>query len=334
MPPHGPPRDASGRDAPGGGEPPRDEDGWIGAIARRFPPGPRVRVGLGHDAAVVAFDGRDVVLKTDTVIDGVDFRLAACGARAAARKALAVTVSDLAAMAALPRACVVSAVLPRGIDFATFDALAAGFEDGARETGCEVVGGDTSVADAPLVLTVAAIGEPGPHGVVTRAGARPGMDLSVTGPLGGSILGRHLTFAPRVREAQVLAALGVPAAMMDLSDGLSTDLPRLAARSGVGAEVDADALPVHADVARLGDGLPPWRHALDDGEDFELLLAHAPLAATTAAALAAAGVTLHRIGRVTAPAGEVTPREGGRTAPLRRGGFDHLRAPPQRPRGG
>lgn len=328
MPPPEPPRDAS-RPV----EPARDEDAWIGAIARRFPAGPRVRVGLGHDAAVVAFDGRDVVLKTDTVIDGVDFRLAACGPRAAARKALAVTVSDLAAMAALPRACVVSAVLPRGVDFATFDALAAGFEDGARETGCEVVGGDTSVADAPLVLTVAAIGEPGPHGFVTRAGAQPGMELSVTGPLGGSILGRHLTFAPRVREAQVLASLGVPAAMMDLSDGLSTDLPRLAARSGVGAEVDAAALPVHADVLRLADGVAPWRHALDDGEDFELLVAHRPLAADVRAALAAAGVTLHRVGRVTEAADGVTLREGGRVAPLRRGGYDHLRSHPSGPSG-
>ncbi len=328
MPPPEPPRDAS-RPA----EPARDEDAWIGAIARRFPAGPRVRVGLGHDAAVVAFDGHDVVLKTDTVIDGVDFRLAACGPRAAARKALAVTVSDLAAMAALPRACVVSAVLPRGIDFATFDALAAGFEDGARETGCEVVGGDTSVADAPLVLTVAAIGEPGPHGFVTRAGARPGMELSVTGPLGGSILGRHLTFTPRVREAQVLAALGVPAAMMDLSDGLSTDLPRLAARSGVGAEVDAAALPVHADVMRLADGVAPWRHALDDGEDFELLVAHRPLTAEVREALAAAGVSLHRVGRVTEAADGVTLREGGRVGPLRRGGYDHLRSHPSGPPG-
>jgi len=306
-------------------DPPRDEDHWIGALVRRFPAGPRVKVGIGHDAAVVAFDGRDVVLKTDTVIDGVDFRLAACGARAAARKAIAVTVSDLAAMAALPRACVLSVVLPRDVTFALFDALAAGFEDAARATGCEVVGGDTSVADAPLVLTVAAIGEPGPHGIVTRAGARPGMDLSVTGPLGGSILGRHLTFTPRVREAQVLAAHGVPAAMMDLSDGLSTDLPRLLAASGVGAELDAAAVPVHPDVARLTDGRAPLAHALHDGEDFELLLAHAPLSAATRASLAAAGVTLHRVGRVTAVPGAVVLREGDRRSPLPRGGYDHLR---------
>lgn len=304
--------------------PPRDEDAWIGAIARRFPAGPRVRVGLGHDCALVAFDGRDVVVKIDTVIDGVDLRLAACGPFAAGRKALCVTLSDLAAAAARPRAAVVSAVLPRDVDFATFDGLAAGLAAAATETGCDLVGGDTSVSDGPLVLTVAAIGEPGPLGFVGRGGARPGMALSVTGPLGGSILGRHLTFTPRVAEALVLAEEGVPAAMMDLSDGLSTDLARLCAASGVGARVRGEAVPVHPDVARCLDGRTPLAHALDDGEDFELLLAHAPLSPPTVARLRARGVVLFEIGVVTSAAGTVELDEHGTRVPLRRGGYDHL----------
>jgi thiamine-monophosphate kinase len=305
----------------------RDEDAWIGAIAKRFPPGPRVRVGIGHDAAVVDFDGAGVVLKIDTVVDGVDFHLAACGPKAAARKALAVTVSDLAAMGALPRACVVSAVLPRSVDFAAFDALAAGFEEAAREAECDVVGGDTSVADGPLVLTVAAVGEPGPHGYVTRGGARPGMHLSVTGPLGGSILGRHLTFSPRLREAQVLLAHGVPSAMMDLSDGLSADLPRLCAMSGVGAVVDADRVPIHDDARRMPGDHTPLFHALHDGEDFELLVAHPPLSAAVLAELARQGVVLHPIGEFNDDDGRVILRQGDRTAPLVRRGYDHLRGP-------
>jgi thiamine-monophosphate kinase len=303
----------------------RDEDAWIAAATRRFHASPRVLVGPGHDAAVVAFDGRTVVLKTDTVVDGVDFRLREHGARAAGRKALAVTVSDLAAMAATPRACVVSAVLPRDVTFETFDAIAAGLADAAAETGCEVVGGDTTVADGPLVLTVCAVGEPGPHGVVRRSGARPGDALSVTGPLGGSILGRHLTFRPRVKEAAVLAAAGVPHAMMDLSDGLSTDLPRMCAMSGVGADVEAARVPVHPDAVAAGGPRTPLERALHDGEDFELLLAHAPLDAPALAALAAQGVTLHRVGTVTGAAGEVRLLVDGRAAPLPRGGYDHLR---------
>lgn len=304
--------------------PPRDEDAWIGAIARRFPPGPRVRVGLGHDCALVAFDGPDVVVKIDTVIDGVDLRLSACGPFAMGRKALCVTLSDLAAAAARPRAAVVSAVLPRGVDFATFDGLAAGLEAAAREAGCAVVGGDTSVYDGPLIVTVAAVGEPGPLGFVGRGGARPGMVLSVTGPLGGSLLGRHLTFTPRLAEALVLAEEGVPSAMMDLSDGLSSDLPRLCAASGVGARVRGDAVPVHGDVARCLDGRSALAHALDDGEDFELLLAHAPLSPSTVARLRARGVTLHALGVVTDAAGRVELLHDGTWAPLERRGYDHL----------
>jgi thiamine-monophosphate kinase len=302
----------------------RDEDAWIAAAGRRFTASPRVLVGPGHDAAVVAFDGREVVLKTDTVVDGVDFRLAECGPQAAGRKALVVTVSDLAAMAAVPRACVVSAVLPRGVSFETFDGLAEGLALGAAETGCEVVGGDTSVADGPLVLTVSAIGEPGPHGIVRRSGARPGDELSVTGPLGGSLLGRHLTFTPRLAEAAALAAARVPHAMMDISDGLSTDLARLCAMSGVGADIEAARVPIHPDAVRAGGPRTPLEHALHDGEDFELLLAHAPLDEATRAALAAQGVTLWRIGKATGARGEVRIVVDGRATPLAPGGYDHL----------
>jgi thiamine-monophosphate kinase len=302
----------------------RSEDAWIGAISKRFPAGPRVRVGIGHDAAVVAFDGRDVVLKTDTVIDGVDFRLAECGPRLAGRKALAVVVSDFAAMGAVPRACVVSTVLPRGIDFATFDGLAEGLAGAASEFGCDVVGGDTSVADGPLFLAVAAVGEPGPHGTVTRSGAKPGMRLSVTGPLGGSILGRHLRFAPRLRESHVLLALGIPKAMMDLSDGLSTDLPRLCAMSGVGAVLDADRIPAHDDARRMADGVSALEHACNDGEDFELLLAHEPLTDAQRRGLAAEGVTLVDIGAVTAERGVVAIDASSGRKPLVARGYDHL----------
>ena len=307
-----------------GHAPPRDEDAWIAAIARRFPAGGRVRVGIGHDAAVVRFAGRDVVLKTDTVIDGVDLRLASCGPEAAARKALAVTVSDLAAMAATPRACVVSAVLPRGASFALFDGLARGLARAAKAFGCEVVGGDTSVADAPLVLTVSAIGEPGPWGLLTRAGARPGDVLSVTGRLGGSLLGRHLTFRPRIREAQVLARLDVPHAMMDLSDGLSTDLRRLCAQSRCGAEIDGARVPIHRDAVRMGGPRTPLEHALHDGEDFELLVAHRPIPPRVRAALVRARVPLHAIGRVVAADAGITIRRDGLATPLLPGGYDHV----------
>ena len=306
--------------------PERSEDAWIRAVAARFPASSRVKAGIGHDAAVVAFDGRDVVLKTDTVVDGVDFVLADCGPEAAGRKALCVAVSDLAAVGALPRAAVVSVVLPRGASFETYDGLARGLAAAAAETGCEVVGGDTSAADGPLVVAVAVVGEPHPRGAALRSGGRPGDALSVTGPLGGSILGRHLSFRPRLRESRALMDLGVPHAMMDVSDGLLADLPRLCAMSSCGADVVAEDVPVHEDVARLPpDGKTALEHALGDGEDFELLVAHAPLEAAGQAALASAGVTLHRIGTLTAARGALRLVVSGQRRPWPKGGWDHLR---------
>jgi len=308
--------------------PPRDEDAWLAEAFARLVPGPRVRLGMGHDAAVFRHDGRDVVLKTDTVVDGVDFVLAACGPAAAARKAVAVTLSDLAAVGAVPRALVVSAILPRGVAWETFAGIARGLLAAAEEFGADLVGGDTSVADAPLSLAVFATGDLLDGGPVGRSGAKPGQVLSVTGPLGGSIFGRHLTFRPRLDASRALLARRIPSAMMDLSDGLSRDLPRLCRASGVGADVDPAALPIHDDVARHHDGRSALEHALHDGEDFELLLAHEPLRPGVEAELEALGVRLRRIGLVTASPGVVRLVGTGGPTPLVPRGFDHLAGSP------
>lgn len=311
----------------------RSEDAWIAAVARRFPASPRLLAGIGDDDALLALDGTRAVLKTDTVIDGVDAELARCGPAAFARKGVAVTMSDLAAAGATPRAILVSVVLPRSADFPLFDGLAEGIAAAAREFDLAVAGGDTSTADGPLVLTVAAIGEPSPAGFARRRGGRPGDALSVTGALGGSIRGRHLTFRPRLAEGRLLVERRVAHAMMDLSDGLAADLPRLCAASACGADVAAESVPVHPDARDLPP--PPGAggldaglaHALFDGEDFELLVAHAPLSDAERAALAAAGTTLHRIGTLTDAPGRLRLLEAGAPRPFPSGGYDHLRRP-------
>ncbi len=304
---------------------PRDEDSWLRAAFAPLRASPRVRLGIGHDAAVVRHDSTDVVVKTDAVVDGVDFVLAECGPRAAARKAVAVTVSDLAAVGAVPRALLVSAVLPRGIDWPTFEALALGFMDAAREFDADLVGGDTTVADAPLTLSVFATGDLSDGGPVGRSGARAGQVISVTGPLGGSILGRHLTFRPRLDASRALVSRRIPSAMMDLSDGLSRDLPRLCRASGVGADIDAVAIPIHPDVARMGDAKPPIDHALHDGEDFELLLIHDPVDPAVVDRLAAEGVRLVSIGITTSSTGVVRLMGPSGARPLPALGYDHFR---------
>jgi thiamine-monophosphate kinase len=139
------------------------------------------------------------------------------------------------------------------------------------------VGGDTIAHGSGLVLSVSAVGLPCQGGPVTRAGARPGDLIAVTGALGGSIHGRHLRFDPRLQESEAVCRLGPPSAMMDLSDGLLKDLFRMCDLSGTGFVVDAERVPVHADARLEGPGAAdPVLRALGDGEDFELLFTAAP----------------------------------------------------------
>ncbi len=279
-----------------------------------------LRVRPGHDCAAVDVPGGVAVVTTDVLVDGVHFRLDEDGAYAAARKALLVNLSDLAAAGARPLACEVGLVFPSDRDPALLEDLARGLADVARRYGCPLAGGDTNVADGPLVLAVTVIGEPGPRGLVTRAGAKVGDRLAVTGPLGGSLAGRHLAFVPRLAAGAVLADRGIAHAMMDLSDGLGSDLPRLCRASGVGARIDAERVPVHPDAAGA-DGL---EHALRDGEDFELLVAHGKLGAEDPAALAAAGVVLHDIGEVVAADEGIHLVRTGVAEPWSARGYDHF----------
>lgn len=305
--------------------PGRSEDEWVAALAGRLAPGGVDGVGIGHDCAQLDLGGQPAVVATDVLVDGVHFRLAECGARLAAGKALRVNLSDLAAAASVPVAWFLGLVLPQAAPPGLQEELLEGFAEASRTFGVPCAGGDTNVAAGPLVLAVTVVGLPGPMGMLTRSGARVGDVLSVTGPLGGSLLGRHLRAEPRVREAQVLAALRVPHAMMDVSDGLSRDLPRLCLASGVGARLEAARVPVHADALRAADGRrSALEHALDDGEDFELLVAHAPLAPATERELEAAGVRLHAVGQVVPQALGVRLCDAHGSVPLTPRGFDHL----------
>ena len=214
-------------------------------------------------------------MTTDLVSDGVDFRLERDDPRRAGRKALAVNLSDLAAMAARPLAAVVSIALPRGgvggrsaLDLAI--ALYEGLLPLAAEFGVAIAGGDTNTHDGPLVICVTALGEVTDRGPLRRSGGRPGDMLLVTGSLGGSIAGHHFDFRPRVNEAILLHDRYELHAGMDVSDGLALDLARLAAESGCGALIQTERVPISAAARKLPDWL---QHALSDGEDFELLLA-------------------------------------------------------------
>jgi thiamine-monophosphate kinase len=259
--------------SPGGPVP--GEFDYIRRLRGRIPSAPGVIVGPGDDCAVLARPLRNQLVTTDLLQDGVDFLLAACGPVAAGRKAMAVNLSDVAAMAGVPTAAVVGLCLPRTGGPRVAEGVFEGVKAVADEFGVAIVGGDTNSWDGPLVIAVTLLGEVTNRGPVRRNGAKPGDGLFVTGPLGGSLLGRHLSPRPRVREALALHAVVDLRAMIDISDGLAADVSHLCEESRCGVELDADAIPIHPDAVARGraTGRTPLWHALNDGEDFELAFA-------------------------------------------------------------
>ncbi len=287
-----------------------------------------VPIGPGDDMARVRLGETGALLTTDTLLEGTHFRLDEASPRQVGYKALAVSVSDCAAMAAEPVAAVAWVALPEGRDMAFAEDLSAGLLECAERFACPLVGGDVTSWGGNVAIGTSVVARAAGIEPVRRRGARAGDVLLVTGRLGGSVLGRHLEFVPRVAEARRLAGLVTIHAMIDLSDGLSTDLDHILRESGVGAEVDAPAVPVSPDAERMAarDGRSPLGHALSDGEDFELLLA---VAAEDAARLARetplGEVPLTPVGRVVEGEGAVLVEADGTRRPLAPSGYEHFR---------
>lgn len=279
------------------------EDRLIAALVENLKTRPDVIAGPGDDCAVVAGPATDelLLLKTDCVVEGVHFlpdeKPAAVGWKAMAR-----TLSDFAAMAGRPRFALITLVASREREARWTTELYRGLRQVADRFDAAIVGGETSRSEGPAVVSISAVGTVARDRWVSRTGGEIGDALFVTGRLGGSIRRKHLNFLPRIKEAQWLAGHFRLHAMMDLSDGLGADLPRLAQASGVGFEIDARALP-----RTRGCSID---HAINDGEDYELLFALAP---DDAARLAVQWrrkfpqLPLTRIGHFTAPSSGATP---------------------------
>jgi thiamine-monophosphate kinase len=307
---------------------PLGEFALIDWIRARTPARRRTVLGIGDDCAVLYLEpGAETLVTTDMLMDGRHFRLDQDGPEAVGYKALAVNLSDIAAMAGVPVAAVVAVALPRARAAAVAQGLHAGMLPLAERFEVDLVGGDTNAWDGPLVISVTVLGE-AKHRPVRRAGARPGDAILVTGPLGGSLPRRHLRPEPRIAEALALRAAVPIHAMIDISDGLSSDLGHILDESGrIGAILDADAIPIHPDAqaASALDGRSPLDHALNDGEDFELCLAVPPEAAEQLARAAPAPAVVHRVGTVTEQPGIWLRVADGSCSPLPARGFDHLR---------
>ena len=246
-------------------------------IQERTPSHPRVSLGIGDDAACLDFpEASRCLITTDMLMERVDFILAEATPYRIGWKALGVNLSDIAAMGGKALAAVVSYALPKQGAMELAQGIQAGLEALAREFSVAIIGGDTNTWDGPLVISLTVLGEPLGTGPIRRDGALPGDWIMVTGELGGSILGHHLDFTPRLREAAALQSRGQIHSMIDISDGLAADLHHLLDASGVGAIVHAESLPIRPAASSMKDGRTPLQHALSDGEDFELLFTVSP----------------------------------------------------------
>jgi thiamine-monophosphate kinase len=311
------------------------ESELIAYLRERLPPHPSLRLGAGDDAAILSLgESSDAVVTVDMLMDGVDFRLDEVAPRRVGRKSLAVNLSDLAAMAAEPVAAVVALALPKQGGMALAKSLYEGILPLAAEFDVAIAGGDTNSWDGPLVISITAIGSVKAIKTANststawrRSGARPGDLLLATGEFGGSILGKHFDFTPRLREARILAERYEIHAAIDVSDGLAIDASRLAAESRCGVCLNLASIPIAPAAAELARQSPhdesPLDHALGDGEDFELLLAVDPETAARMLAEQPLSIPLTAIGEFLSEPGLWQRAEAGNITPLEPRGYLH-----------
>ena len=292
-------------------------------IRQRAAPHLQVPVGIGDDAAVLTpTAGEEVLVTTDMLMDGRHFIVGKTPPELIGRKALAVNLSDIAAMSGRPLAAFISWALPRHTGRDLAQSLYAGMAELAKSFDVAIAGGDTNSWDGPLVISVTLVGETVERRRILRSGARPGDFIFVTGPLGGSLGGRHLTFTPRVREALDLAQRIEISSMLDLSDGIASDLRQILNQSGVGATLEARSIPVHADVDHILAESERLHRALTDGEDFELLFTASPAEAKQLLAHPPQGWRPIHVGMIdTQPGCRIRTENGVEALPP--GGWEH-----------
>jgi thiamine-monophosphate kinase len=299
----------------------------IDRIVRLLPHGADIIVGAGDDCAVVRPERNsptDWLLTSDAVIEGTHFNSGA-PASGIGHKAVGRVLSDLAAMGGEPKWALVDIVAPPRTPLTKLDGVYKGMMKLATEYGLFVVGGD--MAQGPVLeIHAFAVGSVPKGKAVLRSGAKTGDVIFVTGALGGSTAGKHLSFMPRVQEGAFLRNWA--SAMIDISDGLATDLRHIAEMSGVGALLETSRIPVSAAARRTKGRISALDHALTDGEDFELLstIPCGKERAFVSAWRRVFDLPCTRIGVVTNKKGILAcAGANGRAVKLHKSGFEHFR---------
>ena len=332
----------------------------IETIRKRFyHPVPDLLRGIGEDTAVLRAASsrsgrRDLLLTTDVLVEGIDFDLRHGSFHQVGFKAVAANLSDIASMGGIPRFFLTTLGLPDTLELAQLEELYEGMDDLAREYRMRLIGGDLSSTRGPLFVSLTVLGEAEHGRAVFRSGAKVGDWVFVTGSLGDSsaglemaktlrrsskrsgdltgllpLLQRHFYPLPRIAEGRTFSAQDLASAMIDLSDGLASDLRHLCEESRVGAEVETTALPLSQSLLRYAKkvGRPPWDYALTGGEDFELLLTVSPSRLGGLEKVARQkkwGLT--RIGRILPRSCGIRLRDGaGRLRPMTARGYEHFK---------
>jgi thiamine-monophosphate kinase len=331
------------------------EFGLIGRIQKLAPrKSSSTLIGIGDDAAVLKLSASSTLLATtDLLLEGVHFDLSYTDFFSLGWKAAAVNLSDIAAMGGIPHFCLTALGIPTGVSVEQITEFYRGFNALLKSYRTTLVGGDTCSSRGGLFVGVTALGEVEPKRIITRAGARPGDRIFVAGTLGDSAAGlellrkaefgirnkksairnpkseiqkliaRHLRPVPRVEWGRKLSLSGCASAMIDLSDGLSSDLFHICEQSGVGAEISADRIPLSDALHKLTGKLakPAVHYALSGGEDYELLFTAPP---GKVKKLRSLKLPLTEIGLITAGKTLSLVDNRGRKKPLLPTGYDHF----------
>jgi len=304
----------------------------------------RVSIGIGDDAAALVLSSSSTLLATtDMLLEGVHFDLATTDLFSLGWKSAAVNLSDIAAMGGTPRFCLTALGIPSSLTVRDLEEFYRGLNACLKKFGAVLTGGDTCRSRTGLVISVSVLGEADKKRIITRSGARPGDLLFVTGTLGDSAAGlellqrkaaakgsvnrklteKHLRPVPRVTEGRKLAVAGIASSMIDVSDGLSSDLRHICEQSGVGAEVFIERIPLSKELRSVkGLKQPPVQYALSGGEDYELLFTAHP---ANTRKLDSLKIAATEIGIITGGGSVLLKDDRGRDRMLAATGYDHFR---------
>ena len=290
---------------------------FIDRIKEKIPRLKNAIVGIGDDCAVLDYTkDRYLLVTTDMLLEGVHFDLNKISTYKVGRKALAVSLSDIAAMAGIPKYCLVSLAVPPNTPLATLDGFYSGLLKLAKDFDVELIGGDTNTSEK-FICDVSVIGEVEKKFLTRRNGAKVGDSIFVTGSLGGAIKGKQYDFVPRVKEAHILVENLKINSMIDISDGLSLDLYHITDASNVGAVIYDDCIPISKEANSS-------KEALSGGEDFELLFTTSE-EVTEEALSSKLGIPVRKIGEIVPKReGVRIVKEKSKKTELKREGYKHF----------